>query len=54
MNTKEKDLKYTDDGKNTVYFDYVQKNVLAGKVPLFNYNKDIKRKCVKSINGIFP
>ena len=43
-NGKEKDLKYMTSDKDSTsnYYKYVAKNVLAGKVPLFNYNTAIQ------------
>ena len=41
---KEKALKYiaSDDDSTANYYKYVAKNVLAGKVPLFNYNTAVQ------------
>ena len=43
-NGKEKALKYIplDEDSTSNYYKYVAKNVLAGKVPLFNYNTAIQ------------
>ena len=43
-NGKEKALKYmtSDEDSTSNYYKYVAKNVLAGKVPLFNYNTAIQ------------
>lgn len=44
-NGDEIDLKYEEDAtdkQNKHYFEYIARNILAGKVPLFNYNKDIE------------
>lgn len=44
LNESEKALKYNSvpAADNSVYFNYVAKNVLGGKVPLFNYNTQVQ------------
>ena len=44
LNESTKALKYNpaSSADNSVYFNYVAKNVLGGKVPLFNYNTQVQ------------